>query len=376
MSTVPERVNNPFGRADVVAAPGAGASAAAVATREAQDVMMQMMCARQFPRDVIRATDRIINAFTRVELCEEGMYAYSRGGSDVSGLSIRAAEVLAQNWGNLRTGVEELTRLGDRSEFRVYAQDLETGFTDEKRFFVRHWRDTKKGGYQVTDERDIYEIGANYGARRKRACILTVIPKDVQDAAERQIEVTLKNKAEVTPDAIKLLLEAFGKFSVTKEQIEKRIQRHIEAMLPAQLVQMRRIFASLKDGMSTPEEWFDPIASGEQQPRQGDQGTGTAQASAVSGSQAVKERLRERKGGEPAKSEGQKDLGGNIPQFDGATAIAELKKAATSADLEKSWGVILKDFETTNRLLPEDLEPFYHDRKEALKEQEAKQSDL
>src|ERR1700753_514983 len=99
-STV-SRADNPFGVAPVVAAPGA--SAAALAAREAQDILVQMMCARNNPRDAIRAVDRVINAFSRPTLCEDATYEYGRGGTSVSGLSIRAAEVLAQNWGNIRT---------------------------------------------------------------------------------------------------------------------------------------------------------------------------------------------------------------------------------------------------------------------------------
>lgn len=347
------RVDNPFGPAPIAAAPGA--SAGALMQREAQDIQVAMMIARRFPRDVIAAGDKIINAFTRPTLCEDALYAYSKGGQEVSGLSIRAAEVLAQNWGNIRTGVQELSRTTGQSEFRAFAQDLETGFMDEKFFFVRHWVDTKKGGRAAADEREIYEIGANLGSRRKRACILAVIPKDVQEMAERQIDMTLKTKAEVTSDAIKALLEAFGKYNVSKEMIEKRIQRRIESMLPAQLIAMRRIYASLKDGMSTAEEWFEMSPS----PEGGDP-AGQTQTDAAK--QALKAKQGESAG--PQKK-GKED---HIPIFDEATALAELKKAETLATLDKSWGDILKDYEASGRKLPDSFEPFYNDRVEFFRQ--------
>jgi hypothetical protein len=349
------RVDNPFGPAPIAAAPGASASA--LIKREAQDIQVAMMIGRQFPRDVIAAGDRIINAFTRPSLCEDALYAYSKGGQEVSGLSIRAAEVLGQNWGNLRCGIQELSRTTGQSEFRAFAQDLETGFMDEKFFFVRHWIDTRSGGRAAADEREIYEIGANLGARRKRACILAVIPKDVQEMAERQIDMTLKTKAEVTSDSVKLLLEAFSKYHVTKEMIEKRIQRRLESMLPAQLIQMRRIFASLKDGMSTPEEWFEMAAAA---PEAGGQ-------PATTQTDAAKQALRAKQGAPKQDS--------HTPYFDEKTATAELNKAKTSAALDKSWGEILKDYEMTNRQLPDSLEPLYKDRKEDLGEREARQQE-
>ena len=44
----------------------------------------------------------------------------------------------------------------------AYAWDLESGYYDERQFQVRHWRDTKKGGYAIKEERDIYELVANH----------------------------------------------------------------------------------------------------------------------------------------------------------------------------------------------------------------------
>jgi hypothetical protein len=54
------------------------------------------------------------------------------------------------------------------------------------------------------------------GARRKRACILAVIPGDIVEEAQRQCEVTLNAKAEVTPERLKSLVEKFGEFGVSE----------------------------------------------------------------------------------------------------------------------------------------------------------------
>ena len=137
---------------------------------------------------------------------------------------------------------------------------METGYYDERQFQVKHWRDTKKGGYAITDERDIYEVIANMGQRRKRAVLLTVIPGDVADAAVRQCEETLQTHADTSPDAVRALLEAFLGFGVTKGQIEARIQRRAESILPAQVLQLRKIWASIRDEMSTAADWFDPLS--------------------------------------------------------------------------------------------------------------------
>src|SRR5699024_5249829 len=135
--------------------------------------------------------------------------------------------------------------------------DYENTTRESIQFFVRHWRDTKSGGYKLKDERDIYELLANQAARRRRACILASIPGDVREAAMRQAETTLKTTADVTPEGVAKLVAAFEPFKVTKAHIEKRLQRKLDAIVPAQVVMLRKIYASLRDDMSTPAEWFE-----------------------------------------------------------------------------------------------------------------------
>jgi hypothetical protein len=229
--------------------------------RAIAEVQAAMMIARMNPRDPIAATDRILNACSRATLADAAIYHYARGGQDVSGPSIRLAEAMAQQWGNIKTSVRELENSDGVSVVQAIAWDLETGYQVDKVFHVAHERHTKNGIKKLTDPRDIYEVVANQGARRLRACILAVIPGDVIEAAVKQCEVTMRAKAEVTPESLQKLLEAFAPWGVTKEQIEKRIQRRLDAIQPAQVVMLKKIYASLRDGMSAPEEWFDAAES-------------------------------------------------------------------------------------------------------------------
>ncbi len=210
-------------------------------------------------RDPIDATDRILRACTRPTLAEGALYSYSRGGSEVTGPSIRLAEALAQSWGNIQFGIRELEQRNGESTVEAYAWDLETNTRQVKIFQVGHVRHTKAGSKRLTDPRDIYEMVANQGARRLRACILGVIPGDVIEAAVKQCEETIHASADTGPDALKNLTVAFAEMGVTREQIEARIQCRLEAIRPAQIVQLRKIYASLRDGMSAVETWFDPI---------------------------------------------------------------------------------------------------------------------
>lgn len=248
---------NPF--AVEVSTPSQNALASSENHRAIAETQGAMVIAKQFPRDPVSAMDRILNACTRPTLAEGALYTYQRGGTDISGPSIRLAEAMAQNWGNLQFGIRELSQANGESTVEAFAWDVETNTRQVKVFQVRHERHTKKGVNKLSDPRDIYELVANQGARRLRACILGIIPGDVTEAAVKQCETTMVAKADCSPEAMKKMVAALGEFGVTKEQIEARIQRRIEAIQPAQVVSLRKIYTSIRDGISKPADWFGGV---------------------------------------------------------------------------------------------------------------------
>jgi hypothetical protein len=256
------RAENPF-----TAAPERDALVEQGAQREIAEVQAAMVMARRNPRDQRRAMDRILNACSRMTLAESAVYQYARGGQDVSGASIRLAEAVAQEWGNIQFGVRELEQRSGVSTVEAYAWDLETNTRSSKVFQVTHVRHTKSGTKRLEDPRDIYEMVANQGARRLRACILAVIPGDVIEAAVAQCEVTVKTKVEITPEIVTKMVAAFAEIGVGASQISALIQRHIESMTPAQYLRLRRIYQSIRDGMSAPADWFEAEAAPEAAPK-------------------------------------------------------------------------------------------------------------
>ena len=226
--------------------------------RAAREVEAAMVVAKRFPRNTLAASQAILNECTRPSLAEVAVYEYTRGGSAVTGPSIRLAEVIAQNWGNLTFGLRELDRQLTSSVMEAYCWDLQTNVRRTVTFSVPHVRVTKRGRTDLTDPRDVYEMVANQGARRMRSCILAVVPGDVIEAAVEECERTITSKADTSPEAVKKMVAAFTKFGVTTEQIEARIGRHLDAIRPAQVLQLRKIYNSLKEGMSDARTWFPP----------------------------------------------------------------------------------------------------------------------
>ena len=235
-------------------------------SRQAQEVQGAIVMAKKFPRDEVESFNRIVRACQRKGLAENAMYEYPRGGTKVVGPSIRLAEAMAQNWGNIDFGIIELEQKNGESQVMAYAWDLETNTRQTKVFTVPHIRSTKKGNVPLTDPRDIYEMVANQGARRVRACILGVIPGDVQDAAIDQCNKTM-SEGEKKPviDLVRDMAAIFEReFSVPIEAIEKYIGCKSEAFSMNDLVRLKRVYKSLHDGMAKREDYFDlPRLKGE-----------------------------------------------------------------------------------------------------------------
>lgn len=227
-------------------------------SRSAQEVQAAMIIAKRFPRDEEASYTKLMKACKRRGLAEEAAYTFPRGGQTVDGPSIRLAEAAARCWGNIDAGVIELERRHGESTAMAYAWDLETNSRDTKIFTVRHVRDTKSGARALTDERDIYEMVANQGARRKRACILAIIPNDVIDDAMVEINKTLAgDNKEPLQDRVRKMLVSFESVSVTQAMIEKRLGHVIAATTEAEFVALGKIFKSVRDGMAAREQFFE-----------------------------------------------------------------------------------------------------------------------
>lgn len=253
-------VSNPFS-AQQASSHSGNAVAASDQQRAIAEIQAAMMIAQNFPRNPIEAMDRILNSCTRPSLANAAVYSYAKGGTDINGPSIRLAEAIAQQWGNIKFGFSEMSRGNDRdgvgySEVKAFAWDLETNTERPLSFRVRHWIDTKGGGRKTRDEREIYELVANMAQRRVRSCILSIVPGDVTEAALDQCSVTMHATADTSPDAVQKLAAAFLALGVSKAQVEARIQRRLDAIQPAQIVSLRKIYASIKDGISATADWF------------------------------------------------------------------------------------------------------------------------
>jgi hypothetical protein len=286
--------------------------------RAIAEIQAALTVAAARPRDEVGAVERITNACQRIGLAEKSEYVYDRGGTEITGPTIDLLTVIANCWGNIQFGFREMSQRNGESEVEAFAWDLETNAKRSVTFTVPHKRVTKRGTTILTDPRDIYELVANQAQRRVRACLEAVVPPDVVEDAVNQCRATLKTTAQVTPESIAGLVDAFGKLGVQKAQIEERLGRKLEAMQPAQLVSMRRIYKSITDGMSKPDEWFH----GKQE---ADKETGSATAS-------VKDKLKAK--AEPPKVQAPAEQFAACETSAAVKALRERLGAAAATDSE------------------------------------------
>lgn len=229
------------------------------ASAAAQEIQAALVIAQRFPRNESRALERIRTMFSRPRLAEEGLYSYTRG-QRVEDLSIRAAEALAQAWGNMRAGTVEVEQRDGESVMEAYAWDLETNTRVSRTFTVRHVRETKKGVKRLTESRDVYETTANQGARRLRACILATIPGDVVAEARDTLYRTLAGDTSMPrADRIRKMAAAMeADHGVTVAMLEDYLGHRLDATTDHELVRLRGVYQSIRDGVSDVATHFTP----------------------------------------------------------------------------------------------------------------------
>lgn len=230
-------------------------------SRAVAEAQGKLIIAKNFPRDEVSAYNRVAQSCQRKGIAEKAFYSYSKGGSVVSGPTIRFAEELARCWGNIDYGIKELSQDEGKSEMQAYAWDLETNTQSIQNFTNPHIREAKGKAVKLTSQRDIYEINANMGARRLRSRILAILPPDLVEMAIAECRKTLAgNNDEPLIDRVKKMVVAFAKIGVTQEQIETRLKKKVEQMTADDFVDFTGIYNAIKNGESKIAEWFEAEA--------------------------------------------------------------------------------------------------------------------
>lgn len=236
---------------------------AAEETSEIASIQAKMILARSLPRDPQQSMSRILDECRSKDLAEKAIYEFPRGDSVVRGASIRLVECVARHWGNVAYGIKELASDSKKATVKVYCWDLETNVSDEKIFDVEYIRTTKKSSYTLTDERDKYEMLANKAARRKRACMQSIIPQYVIDEAmaecQRTLEANTAKDGDI--DTVKAkMLHSFqqlpGAEWVTEDDVAQAVGKPYDNITARDIAKLRNLYNAIKDGYVKPAVAF------------------------------------------------------------------------------------------------------------------------
>ena len=174
--------------------------------------------------------------------------------SVVQGASIDLAMCIARNFGNCVVDVEA-TETATHYMIKGIFVDLETGFTVPRLYRQRKNQDIG-GGYGADRAEDmVFQIAQS---KAQRNAILKAMPAWL---VEKCIEVAREAEvSQIKPENLVLarakVLEFFGKYGISLERIEDKIERQMDLWTAEDIVDLRAAATALKEGRITANELF------------------------------------------------------------------------------------------------------------------------
>lgn len=209
----------------------------------------QMQLAKMFPRDVNAAYAELMDSCKQPAMAQAAFYSVPRGGSRVTGPSIRLAEEIARVYGNFEFGHRELSRGNGKSEVEVYAWDKQANNRSIRQITVAHVIDTRQGPKPCRDQSEIDALIANKASKQVRGRILALVPKWLEAAAIEQCKKTLAGTSDKPiSQRVREMTQAFAKYGVTVQHIEKYLERSLDECTLDDLVELQGVFSALREG--------------------------------------------------------------------------------------------------------------------------------
>jgi hypothetical protein len=232
-------------------------SSALVAQERAQ-IDSQIATAKAYPRDLARVKDNCIALVSMdKKTAESCRYAKPQGGKSITGVSVHAARIIAQQYGNIRVQ-QRIREIGNREIVaEAVAHDLETNIAvsvEARRTIVT------KSGARFQDHM-INTTAMAALAIAERNAILKVIPKGlintVYDAAFQAANGDLSDEQKIIT-ARKKAIEYFKKnYGATIDDVLSALGLRTESQIDAEEVaNLRGYMQALKDKEITPDELF------------------------------------------------------------------------------------------------------------------------
>lgn len=223
---------------------------------------VQIATAKKYPRDLTRVRNNCVAIATMdKQTAESCRYAVPRAGKNISGPSVHLARIIAQQYGNLRADAKIKAVTDKEVISEAVAFDLETNYAVKVE--VRK-RIVDKFGKRYKDDM-IVVTGNAANAVAFRNAIFNVVPKTITDACYNAAIETmtgdLSDETKLIQARNKALKALKDEYNATEDEVLKALGLNtVNQIKQEQIVDLRGIYQSLKDGETTPDEAFNRVS--------------------------------------------------------------------------------------------------------------------
>jgi hypothetical protein len=276
------------------------------AAEKQYEIQSAIMIAKNFRRDEDAAFEKLTRACRRTSFAEDASYSFPRGGTQIVGPSVNLAREAARAWENIRYGLAILHEDDESVLIQGWAWDLETNtkVSAEDRFkklIQRRINNITK--WVKPDERDLRELINRRGAIAVRNSLLQLLPKDLIEDAMRECAITTKERIAKDPDdSRKKIILAFSEFNIIPEMLEQYLGHPLKQATSEQIVELRSIYKSIKDGNS---KWSEYVEEEKKGPEKGSLGLDDLKGDSAetAGEEATSEEPESESGEKPEETE-------------------------------------------------------------------------
>ena len=225
------------------------------------DVDIAVSTAKQYPRDVKLCLENAISMATmNQEIAESCIYNLPRGGKRIPGKSIRCAELVAHNWGNMRVakGSEDP---GDTHVIGIaVAWDLESNtqlqIRTRRRITDKNGRRYNADGLEKTSNA-VASIAA-------RNAIFAVVPQFVSDAVYEAARNMAVGDQEGISDRREKCFQTFEKQGIDRARVLARMHRQSEDQITLEDIEaLIGIHNEIKEGEVAIDQAFPSVETSE-----------------------------------------------------------------------------------------------------------------
>lgn len=208
--------------------------ATAMAMSAMATVELQMRMAMSFPRRPDDIHGLVAVSCANPEFADVALYSFPKGGTTVSGPSVKLAEEMARHWGHVNSGFFVVMDSEDQRTIRAWAWDLQTNYRrDSDITFAKKVQRRRNGQtvWETPDEKDLQMLTMAKAAVGVRNMLLALMPDQLKRDAVSWCRQTLQKKDATDPEAFKKkMIATFARLGVTPGTIADLIGKDIGSL--------------------------------------------------------------------------------------------------------------------------------------------------